>query len=173
MKIAIVYSTKGGTTKECAELLCRELKNFEVELFDLGVNEPELGDFDMCVVGFPIRMAKADKKGRAFLKVHADELCKMKAAYFICCGFVDCFDEYAEKCISEKLSSNAVAISCLGGSLDPDRFKGLDKMIVKAVRAEILGGGENADQRQDMSLPTIMEENISQFADALKNVIKD
>lgn len=172
MKIAIVYSTVGGTARECAELLKRELNNFDVSLFDISQKEPELADFDICVFGFHIRMAKADKKARAFLKSHADKLADMKSAYYICCGFVDCFDEYAEKCIPDRLREKAIAVSCLGGSLDPERFKGLDKLIVKAVRAEILGGGENADQRQDMSLPTVMEENISQFADALKKSIK-
>ena len=172
MKIAIVYSTKGGTTRECAELLAKELKNSETELFDMSVREPKLSDYDACVVGFHIRMGKADKRARAYVKAHAAELEKMNAAYFICCGFVDCFEEYAEKSIPRALREKAVALSCLGGSLDPERFKGFDRFIVKAVRAEILGGGENADQRQDMCLPTIMEENISQFADALKNAPK-
>ena len=40
--------------------------------------------------------------------------------------------------------------------------------MVKAVRSEILGGGENGENRTDMSLPTIMDENIAQFADAIK-----
>jgi menaquinone-dependent protoporphyrinogen oxidase len=161
LKIAIVYSTKGGTTRECAQLLSRELGNSTVELFELGKGEPELTEYDICVLGFHIRMGKADKRARAYMKAHADDLKSMKAAYFICCGFVDCFDEYAEKSIPKALRENAVTVACLGGSLDYERFKGFDRFIVKAVRAEILGGGENADQRQDMSLPTIMEENIS------------
>lgn len=169
MKIAIVYSTKGGTTKECAELLARELNNCEVRLFDMAKDEPCLSEYDACVVGFHIRMGKADKRARAYIKANAELLKGMKAAYYICCGFVDCFDEYAEKSIPRALRENAAAVACLGGSLDPARFKGFDRFIVKAVRAEILGGGENADQRQDMCLPTIMEENISQFAEALKN----
>ena len=169
MKIAIVYSTRGGTTRECAELLAREMKNDKVELFEIGVSEPDYDEYDICVIGFPIRMAKAEKRARQFLKKNAEMLKNRRLAFYICCGFVDCFDEYAEKCVSKELRDSAVAIYCLGGSLDPDRFKGLDRLIVKAVRAEILGGGENADQRDDMSLPTIMEENISQFADALRS----
>ena len=169
MKIAIVYSTRGGTTRECAELLAREMKNDKVELFEIGVSEPDYDEYDICVIGFPIRMAKTEKRARQFLKKNSEMLKNRRLAFYICCGFVDCFDEYAEKCISKELRDSAVAIYCLGGSLDPDRFKGLDRLIVKAVRAEILGGGENADQRDDMSLPTIMEENISQFADALRS----
>lgn len=171
MKIAVVYSTRGGTVRDCAELLAREMKNDRVDLFEIGVSEPDYEDYDICVVGFPIRMAKAEKKARQYLKKNAEILKKMKTAYFLCCGFVDCFDEYVEKCIDKDLRDRAVAVYCLGGSLDPDRFKGIDRIIVKAVRAEILGGGENADQRDDICLPTIMEENVSQFANDLREAM--
>ena len=43
-----------------------------------------------------------------------------------------------------------------------------DKLIVRSVRSEILGGGENGEQREDMSLPTILDENIAQLADLIK-----
>ena len=169
MKIAIVYATVGGTTGECAALLAKELKNHSVELFEIGKNEPEIGLFDVVVVGFPIMMGKALKSARNYLKINKNALSSTKAAYFICCGFVDCFEEYAEKCIPRELRAAAVDVGCLGGSLDPTRFKGLNRMVVKAVRAEILGGGDNADERKDMTLPTVMEENIAQMAEKIKN----
>ena len=170
MKIAIVYATVGGTTRECASLLARELKNHEVELFEIGKNEPALSDYDAVVLGFPIMMGKAAKSAKNYIKKHSDELKESNTAYYICCGFVDCFDEYAEKSIPEDMRLRAIDVTCLGGSLDPSRFKGINKFIVKAVRAEILGGGDNGDERKDMCLPTIMEENISQLADKIKKL---
>lgn len=170
MKIAIIYTSVGGTTRECAELLKKELKTHDVDLFDLSKCDPELSEYDTIVVGFPIRMGKAEKKARNYIKTHLEDFKKSHIAYYICCGFVDCFEEYAEKTIPDVLRERAVAISCLGGSLEPSRFKGLDKLVVKAVRAEILGGGENGEQHRDMSLPTIMDENISQFADKIRSV---
>ena len=170
LNIAIVYSTRGGTARECAELLKRELDNFSVKLFELGKCEPDLSAFDLCVIGFPIRMAKAEKLSRNYIKAHSDELKRMKTAYVIVCGFVDCFDEYAERVIPADLREPAVAISCFGGSLDPKRVSGIDRMIVKAVRADILGGGDNADQRKDISLPTVLEANIAQFANVIKSI---
>ena len=170
MKIAVIYASVGGTTRECAELLKKELKTHAVELFDLSLGEPDLNGYDTLVIGFPIRMGKAMKIARRFIKKHADELVGRRVAYYICCGFVDCFEEYAVKAIPRGLYERAIAVSCLGGSLEPSRFKGLDRLVVKAVRAEILGGGENGEQRSDMSLPTVMDENISQFADKIKSV---
>jgi menaquinone-dependent protoporphyrinogen oxidase len=168
MKIAIVYATVGGATKECAALLKNELGTHDVALFELGKDEFDLSEFDLCVIGFPIRMGKAHKTVRRFFKERIDELKERKMAYYLCCGFVDCFEEYAAKCIPAELLERAVDVACLGGSLDHKRFRGFDRLIVKAVRNEILGGGDNADQRTDMTLPTVMEENISQFAVKLK-----
>ena len=168
MKIAIVYATVGGTTKECASLLAKELKNQEVELFEIGKNEPNIEDFDVVVVGFPIMMGKAEKSARKYIKKHESELEGLKTAYYICCGFVDCLEDYAQKTIPATLRDSAIDVTCLGGSLDPRRFKGINKFVVKSVRSEILGGGDNGDERKDMSLPTIMDENISQLADKIK-----
>ena len=170
VKIAIVYATVGGTTRECASLLAKELKNHSVELFEIGKNEPNVVDFDVVVVGFPIMMGKAVKSARLYLKNNKEALMRGATAYFICCGFVDCFEEYAEKCISADMRDVAIDVACLGGSLDPARFKGLNRFVVKAVRAEILGGGDNADERKDMVLPTVMEENIAQLGDKIKNI---
>lgn len=170
MRIAIVYATCGGTTRECARLLGEELKNHSVELIDMSVSTPNLGEYDTVIVGFSVRFGKPMKKARRFLKENAEQLKNVRAAYFICCGFVDCFEEYAERGIPAALRERAVDIACLGGSLDPDKFKGFDRLIVKAVRNEILGGGDNGDERKDMSLPTIMEANITQFADKIRNV---
>lgn len=168
LKIAIIYTTKGGTTRECAELLSRELKGQDVTVADMS-EAPDLDMYDTVVIGFPIRAAKPAKAARKYIKANTDALLKKRVAYYMCCGFIDCAEEYAEKALPKELSERGVAVTCLGGSLDPTRFKGIDKMIVKAVRAEILGGGENGDQRDDMTIPTILDENIAQLASLLKS----
>ncbi len=168
MKIAIIYTTKGGTTRECAQLLVRELGGQDVAVFDMD-EAPKISEYDIVVLGFPIRMAKPSKRARKYIKEHKDELLRAKAAYYMCCGFIDCAEEYAEKILPRELKESALDVTCLGGSLDPTRFKGIDKMIVKAVRSEILGGGSNGEAREDMSLPTILDENIAQLAYLIKN----
>ena len=169
MKIAIIYTTTGGTTRECAEVLARELDRHNVTVADMDQNI-NFSDFDILVVGFPIRMGKAAKRARRFFKDNAAVLESATVGYFMCCGFVDCFDEYKQKVIPSRLAERAFEISCFGGSLEPSRFRGFDKIVVKAVRSEILGGGENGDARTDMSLPTIMDENIAQFADRIRKI---
>ena len=169
LKTAIIYTTKGGTTRECAHLLQRELNGQDVTVLDMKDAE-KIGGYDIVIIGFPIRMARMSKIARKYVKEHKSELMVKKVAYFMCCGFIDCADEYAERILPRELSRRALAVMCLGGSLDPSRFKGLDKLIVRSVRSEILGGGNNGEQRDDMSLPTILDENISQLANIIRNV---
>lgn len=168
MKIAIIYTTKGGTTRECAELLARELTGHDVSVFDMD-EAHVIEDYDTVIIGFPIRVARPSKRARKYLKENSASLLKSRVAYYMCCGFIDCADEYAEKAIPNVLRDNAITVTCLGGSLDPSKFKNIfDKLIIKSVRSEILGGGENGEQREDMSLPTILDENIAQLADMIK-----
>ena len=172
MKIAILYTTVGGTTRECAELLARELERHEVVIADMD-ESIDISSYDMLVLGFPVRMAKAAKRARRYMKENEQALACAKVGFFMCCGFVDCFDEYKQKLIPKGLREKAFEISCFGGSLEPSRFRGIDKLIVKAVRSEILRGGENGEGRDDMSLPTVMDENIAQFADRIKKISEE
>ncbi len=171
MKIAIIYTSRSGTVAECASLLGRELKNYDVTVSDIKNTQLSLDWFDMIVIGFPIRMGKAEKVAARYMKKNESVLLSKKVGYFMCCGFIDCFEEYVEKVIPRRLKENAIDVACLGGQLDPSKVKGIDRLIVKAVRDEILGGGDNADQRDDMVLPTILDENIVQFATHLKDSI--
>lgn len=168
LKIAIAYATRSGIAAECARLLEKEFKNQEVSLFELGKDKIDLYEYDLIVLGTSIRMGKPLPAFRKFLKENYKALTEMCVGYYICCGFVDCFDEYAEKAIPRELRDRAIANSCFGGLLDTSRVKGFDKLVVKAVREDILGGGDNADQRRDISLPTIFEVNIAQFANKVK-----
>ena len=172
MKIAIVYATRGGTTRECASLLKKEFKNsHDVVLFELGRDSIDPEEYDFIAVGFSIRMGKPLPLAKSFLRDNSQILKNKRVGYFMLCGFVDCFEEYAQRAIPTELREQAEVISCFGGSLDPTRFKGFDRLVVKAVRSDILGGGVNADQRSDISLPTIMEPNIVQFADTIRNIV--
>ncbi len=166
MKILIAYASKYGTTEECAKILAEQFKNHEVAVVKIEkVFEPNLREYDVVIFGSNIRMAKIDKTLREYLRANENTLSQMRCAYFLCCGFVDCFDEYVENNIPKLLRDSALNISCFGGSMEVSRAKGLDKFIISAVRSDILGGGQNGQERDDISLPTILSTNIVQMAD--------
>ena len=60
MKILIAYAGRVGVTKECAELLKKELCGREVTLCDLKEETPKLEDFDTVVIGSAIYFGKAE-----------------------------------------------------------------------------------------------------------------
>ena len=175
MNILVVYASKTGTVRDCIELLKKNLSSCTFTTVDINGDKEQTGilGYDMIIIGSPIRMNKIDKKIALFLKTNRETLLKSKTAYFLCCGFCDCFEDYAIKNIPNDLREKAVAVTCFGGRFDVSAQKGIDKLIVRMIRSDILGGGANGDQRKDMSLPTILENNISQFAEIIRSKIKD
>ncbi len=171
MNLLIIYTTKTGTVTTSLDILEKYLPQAKITRCDLGVCDsvPHLEDFDFVLIGSSIRMGKIHKKIKSFVKSNHDRLLKLNVGYFLCLGFVDLFDEYMIKNFPRDLRENACAITCFGGDMNPDKHRGLDKMIIKMVRSDILGGGDNGQERDDISLPTINEGNISQLAEIIKN----
>lgn len=170
MKILIAYATKNGTTRECAELLAKQLKNHEIELLRVGKDGeavPEIDGYDVVIFGSNVRMAKIDRELSEYLKKNEDKITGVRHAFFLCCGFIDCFEDYLYKNISETLIESAETVACFGGSLDKHKARGFDRFVISVVRSNILGGGDNGQAREDISLPTIMESNIVQFANVI------
>ena len=88
MKILIVYSTKGGVSRRCAEILKDKLEQFaQVQIYDVRNAPPAPDGFDVAVVGGSIRMGQLNKKLRSYLKANAQTLNSINTALFICCGF--------------------------------------------------------------------------------------
>ena len=76
MKYLIVYTSKTGTTKKCAEILKVKLENST--LINLEENTPDLEKYSTIIIGTPIRMGKIDSKIKQFIK---DLLKLMKRFY--------------------------------------------------------------------------------------------
>ena len=171
MNLLVIYTTKTGTVTTSLDILEKYLPQANMTRCDLNVCDkiPALDDFDFVLVGSSIRMGKIHKKVKSFLRENHDKLLSLNTGYFLCLGFVDLFDEYMIKNFPKDLRDNAAAITCFGGDMNPDKHRGFDKMIIKMVRADILGGGDNGQPRDDISLPTINENNISQLAEIIKS----
>ena len=170
MKILIAYATKNGTTRECAELLAAQFKSHEVTLIRIGKggeSVPDAREYDVVIFGSNVRMAKIDRELSEYLNANEDMIKGVRHAFFLCCGFVDCFEDYLYKNIPETLIESSETVACFGGSLDKHKAKGIDRFVISVVRSNILGGGDNGQARDDVSLPTIMEMNIVQFANVI------
>ena len=171
MKILAVYTTKTGTVERCLDELKKNLPRAELVRANITSKacEYDISDFDVIVIGCSIRMGKIHKNIKKYIEENKAGLEKKKVALFLCLGFPELFDEYVIKNFPKDLRDNAIAISCFGGEMDLSRQKGIDKILMKIVRNEIMGGGNNGQPREDMTLPTINEGNISQLAEIIKN----
>jgi menaquinone-dependent protoporphyrinogen oxidase len=113
MKSLIVYSTKSGASRECAELLATRIKNCSI--FDLSKQVPSLESFDILIMGSGVRMGKIYKPMKNFLEKNAKALLSKKTAFFLCNAYPDTFQKVIEKNIPKELVDNAVCIEAFGG----------------------------------------------------------
>ena len=120
MKILIAYAGRVGVTKECAEVLKKELYGREVTLCDLKKETPIIEDYDAVIVGSAIYFGKAEKTARNFLKANAKELENKIFGGFVCCAFSDMADKYIEETFPAELRRVAVDCAYFGGELKPD-----------------------------------------------------
>ena len=168
-KILIVYATKTGSTATAAQLLCDRLRGREATLCTTDAPEADPTAYDIVVIGGCIRYGKLYKPVREYLQKWDAVLAEKQTGYFLLCGYPDSVEEYYEKVLTGEQAERAFALACFGGEMVPAHAKNLwDKLVLKIQRDNILGGGNNGDQREDMVLPTISEENIAQFAGQLK-----
>lgn len=154
MKTLVVYSTKSGASRECAELLCKVLKDYS--LCDLSKQVPDIESFEIVILGSGVRMGKIYKPMRSFLEKNQKALLLKKTAFFLCNSYPDTFQKAVEKNIPKELIENAVCIESLGGFLPFTAPKGrewlsLDKLsrLVQAVeKIETLDGEESNGKKR-------------------------
>lgn len=171
MKTLIIYSTKGGVSRQCAEMLADKLSpSIEVDIYDIQDNPPSPEDFDVAVIGGSIRMGALNKKLRAYLKANASALSNMPTAIFMCCGFTESFDDYVKMQISPSITAS-LGVHCFGGELKPEKLKGLDKLIVRIVRSSLKTEDADFPNEDRSPLPEIVPENIYRLADKIRELL--
>lgn len=158
MKTAICYATKTGTTKECAELLKKQLP--DAVLCNLESDKVTLDNYDCIIVGGSIRMGKLHKAAAKFIAENKSAFMNKKCAFFICCGFPDQAEAFLVQNIDKELLAHSVCAASFGGKMDLDKLSGIDKFIARAVG--------NSMKNDPDKIPKILPENIKKFAEAVK-----
>lgn len=129
MKYLIVYTSETGTTKKCATMLKEKLRNSTS--VDLNDKMPSLENYDLVIIGTPIRMGQINKKIKKFLKDNEKILLTKKTAYFICCAFEKDKEAYFTANFNPNLLKHALIYDCFGGELDLNNLHGFSKLIAK------------------------------------------
>ena len=168
MKILIVYATRGGVSRRCAEMLRDKLTpKHEVTCVSIDESVPSPDDFDVIVLGGSIRFEKLDKRLKAYLKTHRETLEQKPSAFFICCGFPTECDDYADAQLPHRMQFS-LGVHCFGGELKPEKCRGLDKMLVKMMRSHIRSLDFEEGTHNEQMLPEIIPEHIALLAEKIR-----
>ena len=168
MKILIVYATRGGVSRICAEMLAEKLQEHDtVTVCHIENGAPSPADFDVAVVGGSIRMGKWNKKLKSYIKAHRATLEQMPSAAFICCGFPADVEDYIETEIPRGMTFS-LGVHCFGGEIKPEKQKGLDKLVLKMVKSHIRYKDLEENDKHDYMLPEIIPEHITLLADRIR-----
>ncbi len=171
MKVLILYSTKGGVSRECAQKLGEQLSgSMQVDIFDIKKATPSPEGYDVAVIGGSIRMARLHRALRSYLKTHAEALNKINTALFLCCGITEDFDDYVKMNFPKQVIPS-LGIHFFGGELKPEKLKGLDKLIVRSMRSSIKYEDFEAPDPTRSPLPEILPENINRLADTIRALL--
>ena len=163
MKILIAYATRGGTSREAAELLASLLPNHDVTLADLTQESPDPSDFAYLVLGGAVLFGKAHKALRKYLKRYEGEIAARKRSFFLCCAEAEQLENYFERSIAPTLLEGAQDCLYFGGDLSLHRFHGFDRLLVRMVRNAI-----KESEEADAMLPGFLPEHVRLLADRIR-----
>lgn len=113
MKTAIIYGTKSGASKECAERLSKELGN--TTIIDIDQEEPRIDGFSHVIVGAGVRNDKMYKPIRDFLRKNQTELLSKTVACYLCNSKPKTTEEVIVASIPEAIREQAIEIVSFGG----------------------------------------------------------
>lgn len=158
MSTLIAYATKYGFTRTCAEILAKRLDE-KADICDLSSSHPDPAPYDKVIVGGSIYAFKIRKPAARFCTENLNTLKGKKLGLFIC-GMAEGDDarKQLESVFPKELLSVAIAKESFGGGYDFSKMTFLEKLIMKKITGS------------DKSQSRIKEDNITRFAEQMKNV---
>ena len=174
MKIAVLNFGFGNTTVQCCDLLREQLSKQDVEVYQM--NEIAMTDlpqnFDVYVLGCSIHRFSVSKKMRRFLKHNGEKLKNKRFFLFMCCGYVDQYEDYLKANFEEEFLQVAEGVSCFGGQLKTEAVSGFDKVVIYFMRRRILDFDPLQEGEYTRVLPCIEVEEIRRMTDRIRGVFR-
>lgn len=131
MKTLIVYSSKYGTTRKCAELLKKQV-NADLHCCDCKA-VVNIENYDQIVLGTSVYMGLCRKNMRKFINKNIVLLSTKKIATFICSKESDNF----EKLFSPLMLNDDTLKARFGYELFATKMRGLDKFVTKKIAGDL------------------------------------
>ncbi|HOA90397.1 MAG: flavodoxin domain-containing protein [Bacillota bacterium] len=147
----VVYSSKHGSTKRCAEMLAEML---QADLLNAAEGlEVSLDKYDVVVLGSPVYVGQLLKPMKRFLEEHRTALQEKKLGLFVLCGFEERAMEIMEQTFPKELTSIAACKGYFGYSYTNLPF--FERLLCRMIGA-------------DVGTEKLLTEEIAAFAEKLK-----
>lgn len=135
MNTMIIYSSKYGCTKDCANYLKSGLSGSAV-LTDIDhetIDASVLEHYDTVILGSSIYIGAISKKMKTLCKDYMVLLSRKRLGIFVCCGFKEQSNEYFTANFPPELLKSAIIMKEFGGEARTDKMKFFDKFVMKAA----------------------------------------
>ena len=145
MKILIAYRTQYGAVEKCA-LIMRGKLRATVELLDLKEKRnPEIGDFDVILIGGSIYEELIQREVISFCSRNREVLLAKKVGLFLCCLYKgERSGDQLNSSYPPWLTAHAFVSRSLGGILDLEKLLPMDRYLVQKL-GEIKKSGDLLD----------------------------
>lgn len=133
MKAAIVYATKYGCTKKCAEMLKTYL-NGEAHILSAKSDKISLAQYDTVFIGGSVYMGKIQKEITHFCKRNLKQLLHKKIGLFACCYTPKDTEGFFETLFPLELLHHASYVTSVGGKMDYDKMNFLYRKLFQSLK---------------------------------------
>ena len=129
MKSIILYTSKYGSTEECAKILYSYLVH-NAKIINLQSQEiPDLSNYDNVILGTPIYMGKFSKEIIHFIDIHQDILQKKSFDLFLVSSERN--TEYIKNNMPDNLQDIVKSSVFLGSALDLEKLSFIKRIVMK------------------------------------------
>lgn len=137
MKTLVIYGSRRGTTKYCAELIVKTLGENSI-IIDVNSKNIKsyLKSYDRIIIGANAFNFKLNRKVCSFIKGNLDIIIKKRIYLYICCSAKDEKDKLSlyETSYPIELLKKAESMDNFGGRLDLSNESWLIKRILKRMK---------------------------------------
>ena len=133
--IAVVYSSKYGTTKTICETIKEHSDNnttFDLFCLDKG-EQPDLNNYNHIIIGTSVYAGHPRAKVVAFCQSNIEAIKKLRFSLFVCGMDKANADKEMETAYPSELRDQAVQLKFFEGEFKLEDMKFFDKMILKLM----------------------------------------
>lgn len=169
MSTLIIYATKHGAARKCAENLSQKITG-TVDLYNLKTETiPDLTPYEKVIIGGSIYAGTMHKEIKEFCTKNFNTLKEKKIGLFICCMNKKASEMQLNNAFPKELLEQATAKMSFGGEFRFSEMNFMEKLITKMV-SKVLSKEDHSlviDTKKDLSM--ISEEAIYEFSKLLNS----